>query len=68
MSCIVEGKDGKLTAFMKGSPEMIKHLVKKTETFPDNFHSVLEDYTSEGYRVLALAYKDITCPLKKALC
>ncbi|XP_066144609.1 polyamine-transporting ATPase 13A3-like [Euwallacea fornicatus] len=44
--------------FCKGSPEMILNFVKK-ETVPADFHDVLESYTQEGYRVIAMAHKQL---------
>jgi len=57
MSVICKNQiDGKFRAFVKGSPEMILGLCKN-ETLPENFKEVLEIYTKEGYRVIALASK-----------
>lgn len=42
--------------YCKGSPEMIINFVRK-DTLPDDFHDVLESYTQEGYRVIAMAHK-----------
>ncbi|XP_060532708.1 polyamine-transporting ATPase 13A3 isoform X2 [Cylas formicarius] len=44
--------------YCKGSPEMILNFVKK-DTVPVDFHDVLEMYTQEGYRVIALAHKEL---------
>ncbi|XP_012276995.1 probable cation-transporting ATPase 13A3 isoform X2 [Orussus abietinus] len=44
--------------FCKGSPEMILSL-SKPESIPSDFAAVLQEYTSEGYRVIALAYKSL---------
>lgn len=44
--------------YCKGSPEMILNFVKK-ETVPSDFSDVLESYTQEGYRVIALAHKEL---------
>lgn len=44
--------------FCKGSPEMLLNFVRP-ESVPDNFHDVLESYTQEGYRVIALAHKEL---------
>lgn len=44
--------------YCKGSPEMIINFVKK-DTLPDDFHDVLESYTQEGYRVIAMAHKEL---------
>ena len=46
-------------AFVKGSPEKMEELCTR-ESMPADFHSVLEHYTREGYRVVALASKVLT--------
>jgi cation-transporting P-type ATPase 13A2 len=59
MSTISVNHDKNLfTAYVKGSPEMIESLSLK-ETIPHNYFSVLEKYTEDGLRVLALGYKQI---------
>uniref|UniRef100_A0A3B4XBG7 ATPase cation transporting 13A2 n=1 Tax=Seriola lalandi dorsalis TaxID=1841481 RepID=A0A3B4XBG7_SERLL len=45
-------------AFIKGSPEMVASLCR-AETVPSQFPSKLRSFSSEGLRVLALAYKPI---------
>ena len=47
-----------MEVFVKGSPEMIASLSVK-ESIPDNFEECLMSYTKQGYRVLALAYKQL---------
>jgi len=55
MSVICENQiDGLFRAFVKGSPEKIQELSKN---LPDDYEQVLEQYTKEGYRVIALATK-----------
>ncbi|XP_053974573.1 polyamine-transporting ATPase 13A3-like isoform X1 [Hylaeus volcanicus] len=44
--------------YCKGSPEMILSL-SKAESIPPDFGVVLQNYTSEGYRVIALAHKSL---------
>lgn len=44
--------------YCKGSPEMLLNFVKK-ETVPEDFSDILETYTQEGYRVIALAHKEL---------
>ena len=44
--------------FCKGSPEMIQRLCFP-DTIPDDFTSVLENYASRGFRIIALANKVI---------
>ena len=50
--------DKQYKAFVKGSPEKIYDLCRR-ETIPRDFHEVLAEYTQEGYRVIALSYKDL---------
>ncbi|TKS77174.1 Cation-transporting ATPase 13A2 [Collichthys lucidus] len=45
-------------AFMKGSPEMVASLCQ-AESVPAQFSSKLRNFSSEGLRVLALAYKPL---------
>ena len=45
-------------AFCKGSPEKVRSLCKP-ETIPLNFDIILNQYTSKGYRVLAMAGKGL---------
>ena len=57
MSSVVKSLTG--TSFMcycKGSPEKISELCQEN-TIPDNFNEVLNRYTSQGFRVLALSCK-----------
>ena len=57
MSSVVKSITG--TSFMcycKGSPEKISELCQEN-TIPDNFNEVLNRYTSQGFRVLALSCK-----------
>lgn len=44
--------------YCKGSPEMILSL-SRVESIPPDFATILQDYTSEGYRVIALAHKSL---------
>ncbi|XP_069501032.1 polyamine-transporting ATPase 13A3-like isoform X2 [Ambystoma mexicanum] len=46
----------RLAAYMKGAPEMVAGLCKK-ETVPENFSEVLESYTRQGLRVIAVAHR-----------
>ncbi|XP_038642827.1 probable cation-transporting ATPase 13A3 [Scyliorhinus canicula] len=52
----------RLTAYMKGAPEMVASLCKK-ETVPENFSEVLEKYTHQGLRVIALAHRKLEAKL-----
>lgn len=59
MSVICKNQiDGKFRAFVKGSPEMIGSLCL-SETIPPTYKEVLDNYTKEGYRVIALATKEL---------
>ncbi|XP_065171790.1 polyamine-transporting ATPase 13A3-like isoform X2 [Atheta coriaria] len=44
--------------YSKGSPEMILNFVRP-DSVPEDFGRVLEHYTQEGYRVIALAHKQL---------
>ncbi|XP_074074397.1 polyamine-transporting ATPase 13A2 [Macrotis lagotis] len=54
-------------AYMKGAPEMVAGLCTP-ETVPPDFFQILQHYTSDGFRVLALAFKPllIASTLEKA--
>ena len=45
-------------AFCKGSPEKIKKLCRP-ETIPSQFNNILNSYASKGFRVLALAARNL---------
>nr|XP_045005281.1 polyamine-transporting ATPase 13A3 isoform X2 [Jaculus jaculus] len=54
--------DKKMDAYMKGAPEVIASLCKP-ETVPVDFETVLEDYTKQGFRVIALAHRKLESKL-----
>ncbi|XP_066097861.1 polyamine-transporting ATPase 13A3 isoform X2 [Saccopteryx bilineata] len=54
--------DKKMDAYMKGAPEVIAGLCKP-ETVPVDFEKVLEDYTKQGFRVIALAHRKLESKL-----
>ncbi|XP_050015721.1 polyamine-transporting ATPase 13A3 isoform X2 [Alexandromys fortis] len=54
--------DKKMDAYMKGAPEVIASLCKP-ETVPIDFEKVLEDYTKQGFRVIALAHRKLESKL-----
>ncbi|XP_037693947.1 probable cation-transporting ATPase 13A3 isoform X1 [Choloepus didactylus] len=54
--------DKKMDAYMKGAPEVIGSLCKP-ETVPADFENVLEDYTKQGFRVIALAHRKLESKL-----
>lgn len=59
MSTVVRWKHGEQIRYRcltKGAPEIIEQLLSKP---PANFSAVYQYYTKKGYRVLALAWKDI---------
>jgi cation-transporting ATPase 13A3/4/5 len=59
MSVICKNQiDGKFRAFVKGSPELIGSLCLSS-SLPPNYKEVLDNYTKEGYRVIALATKEL---------
>ncbi|XP_030071542.1 probable cation-transporting ATPase 13A4 [Microcaecilia unicolor] len=59
MSVIAElmGED-EVVVFMKGAPEKVVSFCKP-ETVPNNFAKELEHYTLQGFRVIALAFKNL---------
>ncbi|CAH8487038.1 unnamed protein product [Schistosoma turkestanicum] len=52
--------------YTKGAPETIE-LLCRCDTIPRDFHSTLLEYTREGYRVLALAWKPLKATYTKVL-
>ncbi|CAH2247932.1 probable cation-transporting ATPase 13A4 [Pelobates cultripes] len=48
----------KLTVFLKGAPEVMIQLCKK-DTVPSDFSSTLDHYTSQGFRVIGMAFKHL---------
>eukprot|EP00127_Corallochytrium_limacisporum_P000658 Clim_evm57s22 gene=Clim_evmTU57s22 len=59
MSVITKGVlEDDYTLFVKGSPEMIRDL-SSPDSIPPDFAEILKIYTSQGLRVLALAYKEL---------
>ncbi|KAG9493978.1 hypothetical protein GDO78_001703 [Eleutherodactylus coqui] len=48
----------RMDAFVKGAPEVVASLCR-SETVPSDFAVVLEDYTKQGYRVIALAHRKL---------
>ncbi|KAJ8732100.1 hypothetical protein PYW08_014830 [Mythimna loreyi] len=49
--------------FVKGAPEKVA-LMCNPETLPENFSSVLNEYTSNGFRVIGLAHKKLDRKMK----
>ena len=54
------------TCYCKGSPEKIKELCQP-KTIPQDFNEQLNNYTSRGFRVLAMGSKVIQMDFNKAL-
>ncbi|XP_023559889.1 probable cation-transporting ATPase 13A3 isoform X1 [Octodon degus] len=52
----------KMDAYMKGAPEVVAGLCRP-ETVPIDFEKVLEDYTTQGFRVIALAHRKLESKL-----
>ncbi|XP_013855293.1 probable cation-transporting ATPase 13A3 isoform X2 [Austrofundulus limnaeus] len=52
----------RMDAYMKGAPEVVASLCKK-ETVPEDFAEVLECYTKQGFRVIALARRRLEAKL-----
>ncbi|KAF3835191.1 hypothetical protein F7725_027749 [Dissostichus mawsoni] len=55
-------REKRMDAYMKGAPEIVASLCKK-DTVPENFADVLEGYTKEGFRVIALAHRRLESKL-----
>ncbi|XP_062868539.1 polyamine-transporting ATPase 13A3 isoform X2 [Trichomycterus rosablanca] len=52
----------RMDAYLKGAPEVVASLCKK-ETVPQDFAEVLEHYTKQGFRVIALAHRRLESKL-----
>ncbi|XP_053723574.1 polyamine-transporting ATPase 13A3 isoform X1 [Synchiropus splendidus] len=52
----------RMDAYMKGAPEVVASLCKK-DSVPENFGEVLEEYTKQGFRVIALAHRRLESKL-----
>ena len=50
--------------YCKGSPEKLQ-LISKPETIPDNFKEILDSYTENGYRVIALGMRPLSTKVTK---
>ncbi|XP_060797743.1 polyamine-transporting ATPase 13A3 isoform X2 [Neoarius graeffei] len=63
MSVVARLLGGKrMDAYLKGAPEVVTSLCKK-ETVPHDFAEVLEGYTKQGFRVIALAHRRLESKL-----
>lgn len=52
----------RMDAYLKGAPEVVASLCKQ-ETVPHNFSEVLEGYTKQGFRVIAMAHRKLESKL-----
>lgn len=55
----VDEQNGGVSVLVKGAPEVIAKLCNQT-TIPGNFWEVLAEYTNQGLRILAAAYRRLT--------
>ncbi|KAM8850921.1 polyamine-transporting ATPase 13A3-like isoform 5-T5 [Spinachia spinachia] len=51
-----------MKAYLKGAPEVVAHLCKQ-HTVPQSFTETLETYTRQGFRVIALAHRQLESKL-----
>ncbi|XP_054983681.1 probable cation-transporting ATPase 13A4 isoform X2 [Sorex araneus] len=58
MTVIVQEIGGDRLAFMKGAPETVASFCQ-ADTVPTTFVSELQIYTTQGFRVIAMAYKKL---------
>ena len=58
MSVVCQSSDGPPVVFTKGAPEVVQRLCLPS-TVPPSFTSTFAAYARQGYRVLAIAYKDV---------
>ncbi|XP_074653844.1 polyamine-transporting ATPase 13A3-like isoform X2 [Tubulanus polymorphus] len=49
---------GHMDLYAKGAPEKIASLCLK-QTIPENFHNILQQYTMQGFRVIAVAWRPL---------
>jgi cation-transporting P-type ATPase 13A2 len=60
MSVVVKNNiDGSIICFIKGSPEIIKTLWDPSKV-PLDYNEQMDRYTSRGFRVIALAYRQLS--------
>ena len=58
--------DNYFKVFCKGSPEKIKEICNEN-TIPSDYNEVLNYYSSKGYRIIAMAYKNIKLNMRQSL-
>lgn len=51
-------ENDQLHVYAKGSPEMMATIMEKS-SIPADYNQVLKEYTSNGFRVLAIASKKL---------
>jgi len=56
LAAVKDNNGSNLRVLSKGAPEVLKKYMKK---YPDNYDSTYLQYTKNGSRVLAVAYKDV---------
>ncbi|XP_044524629.1 polyamine-transporting ATPase 13A2 [Gracilinanus agilis] len=59
---IVRSKEALPEVYLKGAPEMVASLCTP-DSVPPDFSQILQQYTADGFRVLALAFKPLLFPL-----
>jgi cation-transporting ATPase 13A3/4/5 len=57
------GNEVQHVAYAKGSPEIMVTIMDK-KSVPSNYSEVLKEYTSNGFRVLAIASKKVEGNIK----
>ena len=58
--------DNYFKIFSKGSPEKIKEICDKS-TIPNDFNDVYTYYSSKGFRILGMAYKNLKLNMRQSL-
>lgn len=59
MSVVIKNKQSsEYFSYVKGSPEIIKHLSDQA-SIPEDYQSVMNEYTMQGYRLIAFAIKKL---------
>jgi len=77
MTTVHKTKDGKIYAFIKGSPESILSICSKVRENGnvvnldgdkvENIHKRIEEMTTKSYRLLLIAYKELIGEEKQRL-
>ncbi|XP_070560525.1 polyamine-transporting ATPase 13A3-like isoform X2 [Ptychodera flava] len=53
-----EQNSNSMRIYVKGAPEKVASLCEN-QSVPDDFHDVLQEYTRQGLRVIAIAYREL---------